>query len=1149
MTDNNFSVKKEDGSLKSKTLDEVLDELQGLISDARTGQRTEPGESTAPVQAPVPPDGSDAGPLKEPVGDDTADRESRLRRVGAALGQQRSPEGTDGTGTDGGYAPLPLPPPPPFPVSGVPVVSGESPLPPPPPELAGPVHNDAAGEDAGTVGSPGLATDIAAGDENGHREPPGQADNDRAGNGRYLIDGRSFTNGNGPVNGNGLNGMRGLTNGNGAINGNGLVGARGLTNGKGAVNGNGLQGTRSLVNGNGAVNGNGLISNQGLINGNGLINGQGRGRKAQVAADPAADPGSIRTRKRRRNRLAALVAIAAVAVVMLPVLAVILHPAAPRMSVDGNFGDWQGMPIISDGPDPSAPSPDLDIVRYSTTVSGDSAFFYIEVAGRMLSGKISTGGIDAVNVFLDIDQNATTGYTIHGIGADLRLEAHGWNGQVQGCTMYKFSPKRAGRDWNGWSSVGGFSAVAQGSKMEMAAARGALGIHGPAGYKALFQIMDSGSGAQDLGKVLAGPSGGALYVSQSAVDDIAAIPVPSENQHILTLGLTAFAGDIQVRELVFTRCGNLPARDVGVVRLVRGQNVLNSSFLDGRAAFDLDLTVSQATPLTLELYVEIFSSATAQGLFGADLAGNDAVVLRRGTATVAGAGEMSYYVGATPTTITIDGAFGDWRAVKSHADPAGDCPNADVDLLETRATKDSSSMSVLARVDGSMLGGASSPETPMTRPVPSTSRPSGPSPVQPALPVLMALDTVKVFIDSDDSALTGYRMEGLDLGADYALVVTGAGGNIIGRDAYSWSNATGDWKRIGAFAAAKDPTRMEMQAPLALLGLNATAIIRVQVYASDWTGNGDHLDQSIVMADPLQLTSGSTIFYSSDANSWTNETTISQWGNFTDLCNDSSGYQYALNNSGAVYRSTGNWSSWTKIINATLTNATAVATNGTSFYAIETDGDVYNTTSGRNWTKAGNITANNDTVDMCIDTSGNLYAVRSDPNDTVFNSSNGGKNWTGWGNRTVGAVNLTINNSAIVYGPGWGGTKYIFVLQTNGDIRYDTNGTTSSPWRVINSTDNASNYVDLASNSSSGGANNSYYLWVLKLNGTVFLYKFDTTAPNGTWTTNLTRTNVSDACAISVNLVPEFKDALLPMTGMIAVFILIRSRRPKRSER
>jgi hypothetical protein len=69
------------------------------------------------------------------------------------------------------------------------------------------------------------------------------------------------------------------------------------------------------------------------------------------------------------------------------------------------------------------------------------------------------------------------------------------------------------------------------------------------------------------------------------------------------------------------------------------------------------------------------------------------------------------------------------------------------------------------------------------------------------------------------------------------------------------------------------------------------------------------------------------------------------------------------------------------------------------------------------------------------------------------------------------------------------------------------------------------------------------------LNGSVYTFKFNAAAPNGVWTTNLSSSNVTDAYAIVVNQVPEFKDALLPMTGMIAVFILIRSRRLKRTGR
>jgi hypothetical protein len=999
-------------------------------------------------------------------------------------------------------------------------------------------------------GTLSLTNDIGTLNGNGLQGGHSLVNGNGAVNGNRLRGTRSLVNGNGAVNGNGLQGTRGLTNGNGAAGGKSPGGSRGLTNGNGIVNGNGVQGGRGLVNGNGAVNGNGLVSNHGLINGNGLINGEGGGRAAKAATKARTDPGPLRTGKRRRTRIAAL-AVATVAVItVLPVLAMLLSPPPGRMAVDGDFSDWQGATVLSDGKDGSAPSPDLDIVRYSTAVSGDSAFFYVEVAGRILSGKTPAGGVDEVNVFIDTDMNESTGYAIHGVGADFRLETYGWNGQVRGSTLYKFTPGRARLDWNGWASAGSLSALAQGRRLEMSAARNALGIHGTGGYRALFQIMDSRSRGQDFAKALAGTSGGALLVAQTAAD-LATLPIPSENQQILSLELTAMNRNIRVRQMVFSRSGDVQAQDVGVVQLRSGKDVLASGrFLEERMVLDLDQTVSPARPLTLGLCVQIYPTAASGRLFGAGLAGHDAVVLEKGTATVSGAGETRYYLGTAPQKISIDGSFGDWTPFHANIDPAGDIGNPDADLVEARSTKDASSISFYARVDGTMLGGSVPPEATRERPVPSPSRPSGPSPVQPPLPVLIGSDTVKVFIDSDDSSLTGCSINGLDFGADYALAASGAGGDILSRTVYSWSNITGDWVGIGTFAAAKDTTRMEMQAPLELLGLNASRTIRVLVFASDWTGKGDYLDRPILMADPLQLTNNGTVFYSSDGSAWTNETTIGQWGtHFTDLCADMNGNAYALSISGAVYKSTGNWTSWTNIINATLTNATAIAVNGVNFYAVETDGDAYKTTSGTNWTKKGTITCNNDTVDMCNDSSGNLYAIRSNTSDYVFKSTDGGTTWNAWGNMTVGSAGSNVTNVGITYGIGWGSTKYAFILQSNGDIRYDNNGSNSSPWKVFNFTNSSSDFYDIAIDNTGHGLGGNKYLWLLELNGSVYTFKFNAAAPNGVWTTNLSSSNVTDAYAIVVNQVPEFKDALLPMTGMIAVFILIRSRRLKRTGR
>lgn len=932
----------------------------------------------------------------------------------------------------------------------------------------------------------------------------------------------------GLVNGNGFVGRTGLTNGNGFVNGNGLSGRTGLTNGNG------------LVNGNGFVNGNGLATRKGLTNGNGLVNGLAKGSSQKFDIEPAAMPNKHARFASRKARLVALLAAGLVLGMMLPVAAVMMAPAPDRMAMDGEFADWDGKAIISDTAERSVIPPDLDIVHYSTTVVGGYAYFYLQVAGRVLGGKGSTEGVDVVNVYIDADMDPGSGYSIRGMGADFRIEVYGWDGQVRGSSLQGYTLRRTGLDWNGWAGEGGATAAAQGDRLEMAVPLRAIGISGSCLFEALFQTLDPRSGAGDIGSSMAGPHGGALLVAQKPVDN-SCLPVPSERAAFLELELAAQAREVRLRQLVLSRSGNAVDPDIGTVHLRSGTTELASGTFAGDVLkLALDLTVTPHHAETIELSVDIPATAVSGRTFGAGLAGHGSINVEKGTPTVQALGWSTYYLGEPARGITVDGAFGDWDAYPSNLDPAGDCGNPNTDIIDCRAAKDQGTVSFYARVDGSMLGGTISPASRIDRPVvsPSLPAPTSSFPVEP--PTLVATDTVKIFMDSDNSALTGCPADGQDFGADLSLVVTGTGGRVLTRDAYRWSSPENEWRRLGTFEAAVDPTRMELQASLGMLGLSPSATIRVLEYASDWRENADGLDRPIVLRDPLVLADNSSIYQSGDGVSWSYKGDVNNSAVFSDLCVDSSGYVYALQSDGLVYKSTGNWSSWSKIIDSSLDTPVAISTNDTAFFALQLNGDVYTAASGGSWSKQGSVGVKN-LADMCIDDDGDLYAVRISTQDTVYQSTDAGQTWSAFGDKNVDAVDLDQSNVAMVYGPGWNGTHCFFILQTDGYVRYDTNGTTASPWNNITPPGDAVGleFMDMAIDNSGGT------LWALTLQGKVYCFDFDDEAPNGTWDTGLGNATDSNSAAIAVNLVPEFRDIALPLGGMMAIFVIVRARKRK----
>ena len=210
--------------------------------------------------------------------------------------------------------------------------------------------------------------------------------------------------------------MNGLSNRNGSVNGNGPQPGYGAVkwNGNGSSKGNGLTGGRGLINGNGLVNGNGFVNGagrgltggSGLINGNGLINGCQKPDTGEAQVSRGGS-GWRTSASLKKVRLGVMIVIASALVITVPMLAMLTVTPAERMAIDGDFSDWNGATVLFDGPDASIPSPDQDIERYSTAVSGSDVFFFVQVAGKMMAGKVN--GVYVVNVFIDSDLDDSTG--------------------------------------------------------------------------------------------------------------------------------------------------------------------------------------------------------------------------------------------------------------------------------------------------------------------------------------------------------------------------------------------------------------------------------------------------------------------------------------------------------------------------------------------------------------------------------------------------------------------------------------------------------------------------------------------------------------------------------------------------------------------
>src|SRR2546426_3824990 len=139
--------------------------------------------------------------------------------------------------------------------------------------------------------------------------------------------------------------------------------------------------------------------------------------------------------------------------------------------------------------------------------------------------------------------------------------------------------------------------------------------------------------------------------------------------------------------------------------------------------------------------------------------------------------------------IQIDGQFNDWTGVATEAMASGGVLNPNVDIVRFGVVPNLGPIAFFVEVAGSALTGG------------------GPSPG--------TMDTVRIFIDIDGSASTGYRIDGL--GADRMIEVSGYAGRVqsstlwefdANRNQRDWNG----WIKGTATPAAASGSRIEAEA-------------------------------------------------------------------------------------------------------------------------------------------------------------------------------------------------------------------------------------------------------------------------------------------------------------------------------------------------
>ncbi len=553
-----------------------------------------------------------------------------------------------------------------------------------------------------------------------------------------LTNGLGRTNGmtNGLTNGLGrTNGMtNGLTNGLGRTNGmtNGLTNGLGRTNGmtNGLTNGitNGL--TNGVTNGTGVTNGltNGLRTlrngmTNGLTNGTGMTNGLG---------------GARFNREARRNKWKLyIIPLVAVLLLLIPMVSFSPPPVeADSIVIDGEFSDWEGVAETTSQSEGVDFNPNIDIVGVAVENNDDKYLsFHISVVdnGQIMAGEPVTdaGLMDVFHLFLDTDQDHTTGYMFEGMGADFMLEIKGWNGNVVGSQLYTFRGSD-NDDWHGYTSVGNIVSRSQDQTVETQIAWSALDMVDP-GPVTVAVHSQSYDGYHDKSDHLVSNSLAILSIDQRSV---CSETLSGAGQSLLGFDATATEIDAVLESIQIAFKGTAPLSSITSARVLNsaGSSVAETSQLSSTINLNMGgITIPAGQTQSFTVAVDISASAGSGTTIGAQITSSAGISVTGGIASLT-TGSSSHdlgYIDVVPIGVMIDGGFSDWSSSSNdEIEEPTTGSNPSIDISKYGAYNDGSKLAFYLRTNGDFMGGASVPITASTRAPSSTPPPPSTTPSQ-----------------------------------------------------------------------------------------------------------------------------------------------------------------------------------------------------------------------------------------------------------------------------------------------------------------------------------------------------------------------------------------------------------------------------------
>ena len=541
---------------------------------------------------------------------------------------------------------------------------------------------------------------------------------------------------------------------------------------------------QSRESGQGLVNGRGAINGTGLVNGNGITNGT----RAEAGA-----PRSVSTRRvvTRWQFLALLIVL----IVIIPTFMYLSYPRdSGPITIDGEFDDWSS--IAKFGMHQNSASDSTNVTGW--TVETDSTGFYLYVATRV--GTMSSSAIDSFYAFIDSDADATTGYLVAGMGANYLVKVIGWNDSITSSSVSRFMPSSGDqRDWNGWLESGSALARLAGDELEVAA-----------------NIPDLGSGAR---YALASQTGespqGLSYVIE---EDTPILIVHQEPSASLADGVISMSPSSPAM-VVSLSCQGGSGTVTGLNPLVSGANIIQVQ------TGSIDLSPGESRALT----VNIDTSGSTTGAVISASVPLSGISSSFDSVTITGDPVLAY-VAYAPSTILIDGAFGDWVGLTSPDTDASEVRDPNIDISSVGAVNTTTSSSFYVSVVGEVCRGSFVPSQ-LTKP-----SGSGGGSVNP--PKKVGEDILRIYIDTDMSVSTGSVVihPSKTIGADFLIEVRGLDGEIISRSIMEF--VSGSWNYVGGtVSAAHDEQQIELS--VASSSISMASSIDFIIEMTDWRSWSD----------------------------------------------------------------------------------------------------------------------------------------------------------------------------------------------------------------------------------------------------------------------------------------------------------------------